>query len=414
MLSFHSTAFLLARRYFLQPGKKKNVVQVVSLISMVGVGIGSMSLIVALSVFNGLEQTVRNLYARVDPEIIITPSHGKFFDYTPELRDHLGKLAGVTLTEVIEDNALVSYKGAQRVVKIRGVSPAFLDTGRLDREILSPAIAEPPPSFNYAIVGAGLKLALNIVAGPSIPPLQIFYPGEYTPGSLRISSPFRARRILPLYIFRVEKYYDENYILVPLDFATGLFGHPNERTAIEVDRSDSAMSIEELQSIISESLGPDFLVRKGWELHAELFRILKIEKLFVLLVFVLIIGISSINIYFSLLMLVMEKQKDISLLSSMGATTGLVRSVFLCTGGMITMTGGGVGTLAGLGLVLLQKHFGLVSMRVGSSLVDSYPVRVLLSDFVVVMAAIVVFTFLASILPASAATGKMIPPPDRR
>ena len=391
--------FFIARKYFLSK-KKKNFINVISLISMIVVAVGTMSLIVALSVFNGLEGLLKSLYGNFDPDIVITPATGKSFEWTPQLEKKLATTDGVLkVTEVIEDNVLLQYKGAQRLVKMKGVSSTFAEQSNIEDAIVAGDAELIKDSIAYALVGRGVQYDLAISLQNDFYALQVFYPKNIAPGVINPERMYTLRNILPGGIFAIEKFYDENYIFVPIEFAQDLLSYGNRRTSLEVKIASSNIK-ENLQ----ETLGNEFLVRSGDELHSDLFKTLKIEKLFVFVTFISIIGIASVNIFFVLTMLAIEKRRDITVLIANGAPTKLIRQIFLYEGCIVALSGAFVGIILGLAISLIQEKFGLIGMGMETAVMQSYPVKVEALDIVITAIAIITITVLASIQPARKAS----------
>ena len=211
---------------------------------------------------------------------------------------------------------------------------------------------------------------------------------------------FSKANIMPGGVFRLEQQYDNEYVFVPLSFARNLLKYENKRTSLEVTSND-LVSVEEVQEQLILLLGSDFNVLTSDQQHADLYKILKIEKLLVFIIFSLIIGIASINIFFSLSMLVIEKRRDIAVLTAMGTPAKKIRQIFFMEGAIIALVGSGVGLALGFLIAWLQDTFGLVSMGGGQSLIlSAYPVDIQLADFVYTAICIILITFLASIQPA--------------
>ena len=119
-------SYFIARRYFLSK-KKKSFINVISIISMLVVAIGTMALVIVLSVFNGMEDLLRGLYGSVDSNLVVKPAHGKSFDYTNDIHQAIAEFSEVTfITDVLEDNALIKYNNAQRVATVKGISENFI------------------------------------------------------------------------------------------------------------------------------------------------------------------------------------------------------------------------------------------------------------------------------------------------
>lgn len=371
---------------------------------MVGVAIGTMALVIVLSVFNGLEDLIRSLYSSFDPEIKITASTGKSFEVDDYFMEKVSNVKGVDIvTEVIEDNAYVRYRDAEMVVKIKGVGNNFIDQQRMDQTIVHGELKLKKEGINYAIIGRGVQYALGISPSNDFYTLQLFYPKNIRPGSLSATNIYNQRNILPGAVFAIEKQYDESYVFVPLDFAQDLTEYGNKRTSLEIKASQGA-NIRTLQTALKELLGDEFKVLNSDEQHSGLLRAIKIEKLFVFITFSFILAVASFNIFFSLTMLAIDKKKDIAILYAMGATDKMVRSVFLKEGALIAFIGAASGLGLGLLICWLQQTYGLVSMGMQTSVLDAYPVKMKFTDFIYTGISIVLITFLASFRPAILAT----------
>lgn len=391
--------FFIARKYFLS-GKKKNFINVISIISMAVVAIGTMCLIIALSVFNGLEGLLRSMYGHFDPDIVITPATGKSFEFDSIYIQNIQATEGVLgVSEVVEDNVLVQYKEAQRLVRMKGVSRDFDEFSGIRNVMVSGEFPLVRDSIGYALIGRGVQYDLSLSLQNDFYTLQMYYPKDIGPGVVNPTRMYNLLNIIPGGIFAIEKYYDDNYVFVPVEFAKELLNYGNRLSSFDVylkENADARSVKKELKSV----LGEGFTVQLGEELHSDLYKVLKIEKLFVFLILVAIIGIASINIFFSLTMLVIEKKKDISVLFAQGASVKLIRNIFLYEGCIVAFTGASIGLVLGVGLSLIQEHFGIVGMGMDSAVVNSYPVKIVLIDVILTILAIIIITLLASIKPA--------------
>jgi lipoprotein-releasing system permease protein len=391
--------FFIARKYFLSD-KKKNFINVISIISMIVVAIGTMSLIIALSFFNGLEGLLRSMYGDFDPDIIITPSSGKSFQFDAEIYNDLEQTAGVLgVTEVVEDYVLLRYKEAQRVVRMKGVSRAFDEYSGIKNAVVAGDFPLVRDSIGYALLGRGVQYDLSLSLKNDFYTLQIYYAKNIDPGVVNPEKMFNILNIIPGGVFAIEKYYDENFVFVPIEFASELLGYKDKRSSFEL-YLEEGVSHEAMKDQLQVSLGSDFKVKTGDELHSSLYKVLKIEKLFIFVILAAIIGIASVNIFFCLTMLVIEKKKDISVLIAQGASSQLIRRIFLFEGYIIAFTGAIIGLFLGLGLCFLQQEFGFVGMGMESAIVSSYPIKIEWTDVALTVIAIVVITILASVKPA--------------
>jgi lipoprotein-releasing system permease protein len=371
---------------------------------MAGVAFATAALIIVLSVFNGLEDLLRSLYISFDPQLKIEAARGKSFAANDTLVSTLKSIRGVEIvTEVIEDYAYVRYNDADLVVTIKGVSGNFIDQHRLDNHVDEGKLRLREKGINYAIVGRGVKYALSINLEDEFSLLQVFYIKNLKPAAALDPSQFYSHEaVKPSAVFSIEKSYDENFIFLPLEFVRDLMDYGNKRTALEVKVSTAA-DAKSVQKEIRNRLGESFTVLTNEEQHKDLYRLLKIEKLFTFLSLSLLILIGSINIFFSLMMLALDKKKDISILAALGAPQNLIRRIFLMEGALISFIGAAGGLLLGGLICWLQDRYGLVSMGMPNAVVPDYPVKMKLIDFAYISGLIVLVTFLVSIYPASRA-----------
>jgi len=391
--------FFIARRYLFSK-RKKNFINIISLLSLVGVAFSTAALIIVLSVFNGLEDLLRSLNDSFDPEIKVEAAEGKSFLLEGETLKKIQSISGVDIvTEVIEDYAYVRYRDANQVVTLKGVSDNFLDQHRIDKKIVDGKLQLKEGNINYAIIGRGVQYALSVAIGDDQYALQVYYINNVKSGTLDPSKLYSRQSILPGAAFSIVQNFDENYVIVPLDFASELTKYGSKRTSLEIKTKPSA-NILQVQQQIRNVLGTSFLVLNPEEQHKDLYRLLRMEKLFTFLAFSLLLGISSINIFFSLMMLALDKKKDISVLAAMGANQKFIRNIFLTEGALIAVGGTFFGLVLGGFFCWLQMQYGVVSMGMDTSVTEGYPIKVIPADFFYTMAMVSVITFLASYRPA--------------
>lgn len=391
--------FFIAKRYLFSK-RKRNFINIISGLTLILVAVCTAALVIVLSVFNGLEHLLRSLNQSFDPQIKIEAVEGKSFEMTDKLRSQIKNVAGVAIvTEVIEDYAYARYREANQVVTLKGVSENFIDQHRIDNAIAEGTLQLRQGETSYAIVGRGVQYSLSIQVGDEFHPLQIYYINNVKPGVVDLSKIYSHQNITVGAAFSIVQSFDENYVIVPLEFARDVMQYGNKRTSLEVKVADNA-SPAAVQQKLQAALGDTYSVLSLEEQHKDLYRLLKIEKLFAFGGGVLLLGIASINIFFSLMMLVLDKKKDISLLASMGADQSLLRKVFLTEGALIAVGGTVIGLVLGAGFCFLQQRFGFISMGMQNSVTEGYPVKMILSDFAYITLAMVVITFLVSYRPA--------------
>ncbi|OEK07048.1 FtsX-like permease family protein [Roseivirga misakiensis] len=389
----------IAKRYF-SSKKSKNFIQILSWVSMIGVAIGTMALIIVLSVFNGLEGVLRSVYQTFDPDLKIESVKGKSFEVDAAFLASLEKLEGVkSLAEVIEDNALVTYRDQQVVVRIKGIEDSYLQANKLDTFLIDGELKLTEGTDNFAILGAGVAYELGVLLDSDMYDVQIVYPKKVRPGTVTTGSPVRRVRVKPAAAFSVETAYDESLVLVPLRVAKRVMDYKNRRTSIELYLEDDA-SLRKVKSALKALLGTEFNVLDSDEQHAELLRAVKLEKLFVYIGLTFITLIASFNIFFSLSMLAIEKRRDIAVLFAAGATKQMVKGIFLKQGVIIGFVGCLAGLFLGLTFCILQHEYGIIGLGMSSSVVNSYPVKIVWLDFLWVGLSIFIITILTAYRPA--------------
>lgn len=367
---------------------------------MIGVAVGTMALVIVLSVFNGLEDLVKKLYASFDAELKIEAAMGKSFEVSEDWLDSIRNVPGVeVLTEVIEDNALLRYRDNQVVGKMKGVSDNFLEQGRFSEGHFTGEMSLGTESQPAALLGRGIGYFLSVDLSNEFDLLQVFYPRAPRSGSIDPRNMYKSDVIKPLGYFSIDKQFDDEYVIVPLGFARSLLDYGDKRTSLEI-KIDDGYDIKKVKNALRSRLGKEFMVRDTDEQHASLLLTIKLEKLFVFLTLTFILAVASFNIFFSLSMLAIEKKKDIAVLFAMGATARLIKAIYIKQGVIIAFSGAAVGLLLGFVICWIQDKFGLVSLGVASSIVESYPVKMEWTDFLYTSISVVVITLLASYRPA--------------
>jgi lipoprotein-releasing system permease protein len=358
------------------------------------------ALVIVLSVFNGLEDLLHSLNNSFDPEIKIQASKGKSFPVDHQLLARIKAVEGVEYaTEVIEDYAYVRYRDANQVITLKGVSDDFIVQKRIpEAALVEGALRLKDGNVNYAIVGNGVRYTMSIAVGDNMFPLQVYYI-KNAKASLDPSQLYSKQNILVGGVFSIVQQFDENYVVVPIDFAKELLNFGDKRTSVEIKTREGA-DIFEVEGRLQQMLGSSFNVLNHEEQHKDIYRLLKIEKLFTFLSGSILLGVGSINIFFSLMMLALDKKKDISVLSSMGATPSIIRNIFLIEGAMIALIGTFLGLLLGALFCTLQQEFGFVSMGLENAVMQGYPVKMRLADFLITLLAVSVITLILSIKPA--------------
>lgn len=393
----------IARRYFFSR-KKRSFISWLSILSMLGVGVGTMALIVVLSVFNGMEELNRQIFRNFEADMTVLPNEGKRFTADAPLLNRLRQSPGVALvTPVAQDNALARYADGQAVIRLKGVDDNYVERTQLDSAIIDGKLRLRRGGVNYAVVAEGIRNDLSISTVDILTPLEVLYPQSGQTLSVINPNAFNREALTVSGVFFIEANNYNNVVLAPLAVARSLFGYePNEVTSLEIQLrpgTDDGAARQALQGIVGDELN----VQSRDDLNRDLYRAIRVEKLFVALTLSFIILVASINIFFSLSMLVIEKKDDIRILFALGATANTVRRIFLTEGAIIALTGAITGLVLGVVICLLQQEYGFISMGTVSSIVDAYPVRLDTSDILLTGVLVILMTILTSWFPAQRA-----------
>lgn len=393
----------IARRYFFSR-KKRSFISWLSILSMLGVGVGTMALVIVLSVFNGMEELNRQTFKTFEADMTISPKTGKRFMAPPALLNRLRGVAGVQLlSAVAQDNALARYADAQTVIRLKGVDDNYIQRQQLDSVMLEGKMRFRQDGVNYALVADGVRQDLSISPVDILTPLEILYPQSGKTLSALNPDAFNREALTVSGVFFIEATNYDNFVLAPLSVARSLFSYaPNEVTGLEIQLqpgTDESQAKQALQRVVGNAL----VVKSRDDLNVDLYRAIYIEKLFTAVTLSFIILAASINIFFSLSMLVIEKKEDIKILFALGATRSTVRRIFLTEGAIIALTGAVAGLLLGILVCVLQEQYGLVSMGTVSSIVDAYPVYLDARDIALTGVLAIAVTILMSWFPAQRA-----------
>lgn len=398
----------IAKRYIFAK-KSHNAINVISGISVAGVTVGTMALVIVLSVFNGFDDVIQKLFNSFDPDIKITIAEGKTFRPEERTLEQLSRINGIEAwSRTVEENALLKYGEKQYIATIKGVDNNYARVNGIDSMIVDGSFNLKDNKGEYAVIGGGiayyLQIGLNFVT-----PIIVYLPRKEASLSMVTEQPFNHRYIFPSGIFAIEQEHDTKYVIVPINFAYDLLEDSLSISSIEVKIAGWA-NADKIQSEINKLFGPTFKVQNRYQQQELFYKIMKYEKwaIFMILTFILII--ASFNIIGSLSMLIIEKKKDITILNNLGANHLLIRRVFLYEGLMITTFGAFLGVVLGLIICWLQITFGFLQLQgSGSFIIDAYPVSVKFMDICMVFVTVMGIGYLTALFPVKFIINKYLP-----
>ncbi|MDX8337803.1 FtsX-like permease family protein [Draconibacterium sp. IB214405] len=398
--------FFIAKRYLFSK-KKQNIINIISWISMAGIVVGTMAIIIIVSVLNGFTDLIGMFYSDFDPDIKIVSVEGKMFN--PESIDieQIKSMPDVvSYAEVVEEVALLRYGKRQYAATIKGVPENYPDYTNIDKLLIEGEYYLNKDGIDYAVVGRGI--ANNLGVGISfLDPLHVYVPKKGKQVSLNPSRVFNHDYLFPSAVFAVLEDVDSKYMLVSKEFATQLFDSGNTISAIELDIADGA-NIDVIQDKLEEIVGDTFHVKNKEQQHDLVFKTMKSEKWAVYFILVFILLLASGNMIGNLTMLYIDKKEDISILDSMGLPIKQINRIFVFEGWLISLVGGIIGTILGVFVCWLQITFELIKLpgAGGSFVISAYPVHIIFTDIVLAFTAVLIIGFIASWYPVKFMSNK--------
>lgn len=380
----------------------------ISAVSVAGVMTGTMALIIVLSVFNGLETMVHAIFNTFDPDLKITVSEGKTFTPDPARLKQLSEVNGVNCYALcVEEYAILKYGDRQFIATIKGVDDNYVRVTGIDSSMWDGNfILKSENGRPYAIPGIGIAnyLGLNI---NFITPLNIYVAKRSGDADLNPEDAFVRKFIFPSGIYQVEQEYDSRYVFIPISFAHELLEDTSGVSSIEV-KFENGADEPSVQKMVKGIFGKGFIVQNKYEQQELFYKVMRSERLAIFFILTLILIIASFNIIGSLTMLIIEKERDISILKSLGADNNLIRKIFIFEGWLISIIGALSGVVAGFIICWLQQRFGLVRLKSDSLILDAYPVMMKLRDFIIVPATVLIIGYWAAWYPVRYLTKKYL------
>ena len=386
--------------------KKKTFINFLSYISIIALSIGTAAMIVVLSVYNGLENTLKSIYKDFDPEIKVEKFESKYFEDT--YKEVISGIENISeVSSIIENKVVLQNEEKEVVAYLKGVDNNFTKQNRISKNLTEGRFVFNFDNLDYGVIGRGIKYSLGIRTNSDFQSIKVFSLNEgkkLTP-SMTQQKMYNEDFLKTAGVFAIESGFDNNYIFTSLSFAQNLFNKTNKISSYEVMVKDKKI-LKKTKEDLKRILGGKFSVKTEIEQREGLYKILKTEKLVVYFVFFIILFLSAINIFFLLIMMGVEKRKDISVMFSFGARRLQVRNIFLNQGLIIGFSSVLIGSFLGFSITWLQKTYGIIKIEMASSILSAYPVEFLIKDLFVVASMVMFVSFIASIFPGIIATSK--------
>ena len=392
--------FLFAWRYF-KAKKSTNAINIIAWVSIVAIIIGTAALVLVLSVFNGFEGLVKSLYSSFYTDLKVSASSGKIITVTQEQLNKLRGISGIrNFTLVVEEKALVQNGENQSVIHLKGVDENYRYITGVADNILTGQYNIGTSDSPKIILGIGVEGALQVSSDAYTTALRILLPRKGGTEQLNMLEDISSNNVLFSGSVRIQQDFDNKYGITNIAFVKqAMQMGVNEYNGIEIAVTDPSRTAE-IKRQVKNIFGEAYLVQNKYEQNWSLYSIMNVERWVIYGVLCLILVVAAFNMIGALSMLVLEKQKDISVLHALGANRSFIQKVFLNEGMLLALIGGGIGMLLALIIAVLQINFHLIPLTGGSFLIDYFPVKLRVADFLLVGATVLIIALLASWFPS--------------
>ena len=398
------TILKFAWRYF-KAKKSTNAINIISWVSVVAIVFGTASLVIILSAFNGFESLVKSLYASFYPDVKISPAKGQMIRLTQRQLDELRGINGVeTISLVAEEKALLQNGGLQTVVHIKGVDSNYAHVAGIASHLYRGEYILGNEDQPGLVFGIGVEQALGLLSNQSIAPVSVYLPKKNNISTTDPLSSLSLATANPTGSFAIQSEFDNKYVITNLGFIRLYSGYTQDQySAAEIKVNPDANTTQVVESI-SSLLGSTYKVEDRYQQNSTLYTTIKLEKLAIYGIFSLILIVAAFNMLGALSMLVLEKKKDIQVLMAMGADQSLIQKIFLAEGILLSTIGTLGGMVIAVVLYYLQVTYKLVPLQGETFLIDYYPVKLAVTDFLLVGVTVLTIGIIASWIPSRKAT----------
>jgi lipoprotein-releasing system permease protein len=398
--------FLFAWRYF-KAKKSTNAINIIAWISIVAIVAGTAALILVLSVFNGFEDLVKSLYSNFYTDLKISSSNGKLISLTQEQLDKIRSVKGIrNYSLVLEEKAFLQNGEFQTVVQLKGVDDNYQYVSGVPDHVVKGEFNLGSDDFPSMILGAGIENAIGIQADRNIFPILVYLPRKT---NIDLADPFQsisADTVITTGAFVIQQDFDNKYAITNLPFLKRMMGlADNQFGGVEIALNDPEEA-ESVKNDLIRILDKSYLVQTRFEQNQSLYSVMRAEKWVIYAILSLILIVAAFNMIGALTMLVLEKEKDISVIHALGGSKKLILRIFLSEGILLATIGAVIGMFIALTLAWLQIQFKLIPIEGGSFVIDYFPVKLQLTDFLLVGITVFIIALIASVIPSRKAANQ--------
>lgn len=391
---------LFAWRYF-RSKKSTNAINVIAWISVTAITVGCAALIIILSVFNGFEDLVKGLYTDFYTDIRISPVKGKIIKLNPAQQQQIKATPGVAIFSLVaEEKALLVNGPYQSIVLVKGVDEQYTATNKITSHIKRGKFELGSLETPAIVLGYGIENAIGADVERGVYPLTLYTPNRKA--NFNSLDGLSVNNITASGTFQVQQEFDNKYAFTNLAFFRYMLNmEADEYSAAEIKVNGDA---DKIKQQLQQTLGATYLVQTRYEQNKSLYAVMQLEKWVIYAILSLILVVAAFNMIGALTMLVLEKQKDIAVLQAMGASQKKIQTIFLTEGLLLAGFGAGIGLVLATIICWAQIKFGLLQLTGDTFIVKAYPVKLQISDYLLVLITITLIGFLAAFIPARKAS----------
>lgn len=384
-------SWYIAFRYFISK-KSTQAVSIIMYTSLVAIAIATCAMFVILSVFSGLEGFNIKLFSDINPDLKILPVSGKTIQNLNKVEKVLSANENIeAYTKVIEEKVYVMYDDKDEIAFLKGVDENFLKVVKIDTCFQVgkfPTTSQIKNISKEAAFGNALAYRLGIpLDSTSLVSLYMPKPGK---GLLTIDNAFEKCNVYMTGVFALNDQY-ENYIFVPISTAQKLLNLPIESAfSIEIKLKNKHIASTQLQ--IKSELGDEYQVLTRQEQDAPFLKMMKIEQLFIYMIFILVIIIASFNLAGAIIIIILDKKHQSKALISLGYSIKGLKRLFFTIGIIITISGVILGIILGTILTWIQANFGLVM----ANSYMAFPIKFSIYNYLIVLSTVLFIGVLIS------------------
>ena len=369
--------------------------------------VGSAALVVVLSIFNGFEGLVKTLYSSFYPDVRITAEQQKIMLLDDATIAKIRVLSNVKAASmIVEENVHLQNGDYRTNAVIKGVDEQYNKASGVSSMISNGQFETGSVETPALVLGVGIENALNLLSDRAINPVTAYLPKR----GVASTNPLEAIstvNLQPTGSFSIQQDFDNKYVITNIDILKEMLGlKTNEYSSVEI-KLNNVQEEQQTMADLQQLLGKGYLVENRYQQNRSLFAVMQLEKWAIYGILSLILVIAAFNMIGALTMLVLEKEQDIQILQAMGSGRKFIQKVFLTEGVLLALTGSIIGIILALIFSWLQVTFKLIPLT-GSFVIDYYPVKILITDILLVIATVIVIGLLASWVPSVKAARQKI------